>query len=97
MAEEAAEGSLNVTDLSWRGGEEAALEDKGGEKEGAGDVDTLKEARVERGPRRCLANQSPLLMAKGLDLQVREGGGNWHPQVPSRLPLPGDRDEKIPP
>ena len=95
MAEEAAEGGLNGKDLSRRGGEEAALEDEGGEEEGAGYMHAFKEARVERGPSCCLTNEGPLLVAKGVELQILKGWGDGHPQVPDYLPLPrrGERGE----
>ena len=97
MAEEAAEGGLNGKDLSRRGGEEAALEDEGGEEEGAGYMHAFKEARVERGPSCCLTNEGPLLVAKGVELQILKGWGDGHPQVPDYLPLPGDRYEETRP
>jgi hypothetical protein len=71
VTEESPEDSLGGCELRWGRREEAALEDKGGEEEGAGDVDTLKEARVKRGPSCCFAEKGPRLVAKGGDLHLR--------------------------
>ena len=70
------------------------MEDKGGKEEGAGDMDTLKEPRVERGPSRRLADEGPLPVAKGVELKLLEGGGDGHSKLTGDIPLPGERDEE---
>jgi hypothetical protein len=73
------------------------LEDKGGEEEGASDMDALKEPRVERGPSCRLADKGPLPVTKGEELELLKRRGNRHPEMPRELPLPGDRDEETRP
>jgi hypothetical protein len=70
------------------------LEDKGGKEEGTGNMDTLEEARMERGPGCCLANKGSLLVTKREELKLLIRRGDGHSEVPRDIPVPGDRDEE---
>ena len=70
VAEKGAEDGLDRQELGRGWGEEAALEDKGGEEEGASNVDAFQEVGVKGGPRCCLPEKSPRLVAKGVGLHL---------------------------
>jgi hypothetical protein len=79
VAKETPENRLDGCELRRGRREEAALENEGGEEEGAGNMDAFKEARVEGGPGCCFAEEGSWLVAEGGDLHLLVRRGDRHP------------------
>lgn len=68
------------------------MEDESGKEEGACNMNTLRDTRVDELPFRSLPKESPRLVPKGKLLHFLLTGRDNYPQVPDLLPFPDDRD-----